>query len=86
MVAHDDDRGLRDRDLLGEVAPVARQLLDPADVQPRPPEDRLALELVELGRDAVLVGHRSRAEVRVVLGPAALAPASGTPSTNCIWK
>src|SRR5262249_32278229 len=48
-VADHDDRRLRDRELLGEVAPVARQLLDASDVEPAALEDRLALELVELG-------------------------------------
>ena len=36
-------------ELLGEVAAVARQLLDPAEVEPGPLPDRVALELVELG-------------------------------------
>ena len=71
-VAHDDDRRVGDRELLGEVAALPRELLDPADVQPRALEDRLALELVELGRDRVLVGHRRGAELGIVLGPAAL--------------
>src|SRR5262245_64349291 len=45
----DDQRRARDGELLGEVAAVARELLDPADVEPCALEDRLALELVELG-------------------------------------
>ena len=69
--AHHDDRRVGDLQLLGEVAALARKLLDAADVQPRALEDRLALELVELGGDRVLVGHRLGAELRIVLGPAA---------------
>src|SRR5262249_53101855 len=69
---HDDDRRLGDRELLGEVAAVARQLLHPPDVQPRALEDRLALEVVELRGDGVLVRDRRGAELGVVLGPAAL--------------
>jgi hypothetical protein len=46
--AHDDDRRSCRIDLAGEVAALARELLDATDVQPRAPEDRLALELVEL--------------------------------------
>ena len=58
--------------LLGEVAAVPRQLLHPPDVEPGAPEDRLALELVERGRDRVLERHGRRAELRIVLGPRAL--------------
>ncbi len=47
--AHHDDRGAGRVDLLGEVAPLLRDLLHPTDVEPRPGEDRLALELVVLG-------------------------------------
>src|SRR5262249_35030649 len=43
-VPHDHDRGARDLELAREVAAVARQLLDPAHREPRPPEDRVALE------------------------------------------
>ena len=68
----DHQRGPGRVELLGEVAPVAGELLHPADVQPGAGEDGLALELVVIGRDRVLVGHRSRAELGVVLGPAAL--------------
>ena len=45
--AHDDDRGAEHVDLLREVAPELRHLLDSPDVQPGPAEDRLPLELVE---------------------------------------
>ena len=75
LVVHapdDDQRGLRDRELLGEVAAVSPELLDPPDVQPGPLEDRLALELVELGRDRALVGHRAGPELRMVLRPGSL--------------
>ena len=68
----DDDRGSGGVELLGEVAAVAGELLDPAHVQPGAGEDGLALELVVLRRDRVLVGHRPGAELGVVLGPAAL--------------
>ena len=71
-VAHDDDRRARDCDLSGEVAAVARELLDPSNVQPGPLEDGLALELEELGRDRVGVRHQASAELGVVLGPASL--------------
>src|SRR5581483_4185801 len=47
--AHDHDRGARAVELLREVAADLGQLLDAPDVQPRAPEDRLALELVPLG-------------------------------------
>ena len=70
--ADDDDRGAGRVDLLGEVRADAGQLLDPADVEPALLEDRLALELVELGRDRVVVRRRPGAQVRVVLGPGAL--------------
>src|SRR5262249_38870976 len=48
-VARDDHRGLGGRDLLGEVAASLWKLLDPPNVEPGALEDRLALELVELG-------------------------------------
>src|SRR6202042_3331005 len=67
---HHDDRGLGDGELLGEVAPRTRQLLDPAHIEPGPLEDGLALQLEELMRNGVLVVHRLRAEVEV-LRPAA---------------
>ena len=57
-------------ELLGEVAAVAGQQLDAADVEPRPFEDRLPLEFVERGRDRVLVRDRPGAELRIVLRPA----------------
>ena len=44
--------------------------LDAADVEPRPAEDGVALELVVLRRDGVLIGDGTRSEP-VVLGPAA---------------
>src|SRR5262249_7546394 len=70
--AHDDQRRLRDRELAREEAALAPQLLDPPDVQPGPLEDRLALELEELGRDRALVRHRVGVELGIVLGPSAL--------------
>ncbi len=72
LVAHDDHRGAGAGQLLGEVAAGAGELLDPPDVQPRPGEDGLPLELVELGGDGVLVVDRGGAQLGVVLGPAAL--------------
>src|SRR6185436_11018786 len=72
LVAHDDDRCLRDGELLGEVAAAARELLDAAEIEPRALPDRVALELVELGRRGVAVGDETRSEIGVVLGPAAL--------------
>src|SRR5262249_32289129 len=74
LVVHapdDDQRGLCDRQLLGEEAALAPQLLDPSDVQPGALEDRLALELEERGRDRVLERHGLRAELRRVRGPRA---------------
>ena len=59
------------RSLVNQL-PVARQVVDPADVQPGPPEDGLALELEELRRHRVLERHGAGAELRVVLGPGAL--------------
>ena len=43
LVVHapdDDQRGARDRELLGEEAALSPELLDPPDVQPGPLEDR----------------------------------------------
>src|SRR5581483_5323315 len=74
LVVHapdDDDRRVHDGQLFGEVAALAGQLLDPADVQPRPLEDRFAFPLVELRGDRVGIGDRRRVEAEV-LGPAAL--------------
>src|SRR5262245_2748572 len=68
----DDQRGLRDRELLGEEAAPSPELLDPTDVQPDPLEDGLALELEELGRDRALVGHRGGAQLGIVLRPGSL--------------
>ncbi len=85
-VAHHDHRGLGDLDLLGEVAPGPRQEIDPPHVQPGALEDRLHLELVELGRDGVLVGDGPGPEVGVVLRPAAfgrLRPSSHRWSPCC---
>ena len=70
-VAHDDDRRLGDREFLGEVAAVPGQLLHAPDIEPCALEDGFALELEELGRDRVLVRHGPRAELGVVLRPAA---------------
>src|SRR5262245_10853349 len=72
LVAHHDDRGARDLDLPGHVAADARHILDPPDVQPRPLEDRLALERVELRRHAVRERDRAGPGLRVGLRPAAL--------------
>ena len=48
-MSRDDDDGVPwQAELLGEVAAVARELLDPPDIEPRALEDRLALEFVEL--------------------------------------
>ena len=55
----------------GEVAAVPGQLLHPPDVEPRALEDRLALELEELGRDRVLEGDGARAQLGVVARPGA---------------
>jgi hypothetical protein len=52
LVVHatdDDQRGARDREILGEEAALSPELLDPPDVQPGPLEDGLALELIEFG-------------------------------------
>src|SRR5262249_405589 len=70
--AHDDDRRLGDGELLGEVAPVARQLLHPPDVQPHALEDGVALELVERRGHRGLVRDGRGAELGIVLGPAPL--------------
>ncbi len=67
---HHDDGRPGGGDLPGEVAAGAGHLLDPADVEPGPGEDGLALELVVLRRDRVLVRHRRGPELRVVLRPA----------------
>ena len=67
-VAHDDDRGARRVELTREVAAVAGQLLDAADVQPGAAEDGVALELVVLGRDRVRVGDGSGVDA-IVLRP-----------------
>ena len=72
LAPDDDQRGPRRVELLGEVAAVPGELLHPPDVQPGAGEDGLALELVVVGGDRVLIGHRSGAELGVVLGPAAL--------------
>ena len=72
LVAHDDHRGPCALEFLGEVAACAGDLLHPADVQPGPAEDGLAFELVELGRDGILVVHRARPQIGVVLGPTSL--------------
>jgi hypothetical protein len=45
---HHDHRRLGGVDLLGEVATDPRDLLHPANVQPRTFEDRLTLKLIEL--------------------------------------
>src|SRR5262249_21694905 len=70
-VARDDHGGLGGRQLLREVGAIARELFDPPDIEPCALEDRLALELVGLGRDRVLVRDESGSELRVLLGPAA---------------
>src|SRR5262245_7563402 len=68
----DDQRGIRDRELLGEEAPLSPELLDPPDVQPGAFEDGFALELVELGRDRAFVRYRRGSQVGIVLRPGAL--------------
>ena len=68
---HHDDGRLGDGELLGEVAPGPRQLLDPAHVEPGPLEHGLTLELEELLGYGVLVVHRLCPELEV-LRPAAL--------------
>jgi len=65
---HDDDRRAGRVELLGEVAAGAGQLLEPADVEPRAPEDGVALELVVLGRD---VGLDADDIARIAAGPGA---------------
>ncbi|MFD7599762.1 hypothetical protein ACFWAN_04060 [Streptomyces mirabilis] len=40
---------LDEGELAGETTPLARQVLDPADVQPGPLEDPLALDFAERG-------------------------------------
>src|SRR5262249_11250981 len=75
LVVHapdDDQRRLRDRELSGEEATPSAELLDPPDVQPGALEDRLALELEELGRDRALVGHRVGVQLGIVLRPGSL--------------
>src|SRR5262245_8575974 len=67
----DDHRRARDGELLGEIAAVARELLDSPNVEPHALEDRLALELVELRGDRILVGHRTGSKLGVVRRPAA---------------
>ena len=85
LAARDDDRRVREGELFGEVAAGARELLHPAHVQPRPLEDRLPLELVELRGDRVLVGDQTGTELRVVLGPAALG-GFGKRATSPPWQ
>src|SRR5262249_59769665 len=75
LVVHapdDDQRGTRDREILREEAALSPELLDASDVQPSPLEDGLALELIELGRDGALVGHRRGPELGIVLRPRSL--------------
>src|SRR5262249_44257253 len=75
LVVHapdDDQRGTRDREILREEAALSPELLDASDVQPSQLEDGRALELIELGRDGALVGHRRGSELGIVLRPRSL--------------
>ena len=70
-VAGDEHRRARGGDVLREPAAVARQVVDAADVEPRPAKDRVAFAFVELGRDRIGERHGAGAEVGIVLGPRA---------------
>ena len=70
--AHHDDRRVGSRQFLGEVTALAGKLLGATDVEPRPLEDRLAFQLVDLRADRVLVGDRRGTQFGVVLRPTAL--------------
>ena len=67
--ADDDDRRSGGVDLLSEVAPLPRNLLDAADIQPAFAKNRVLLGCVELGVDRVGVVDGGRAELRVMLCP-----------------
>src|SRR5262249_4681298 len=69
--ANDDDRRVRDLDVLGEVTPRLRELVGPPHVQPCAFEDRLTFELVERRRYAIVERDRRGAELWIVLRPAA---------------
>ena len=45
----DDHRGAGGVDVLREVAPAPRGLLDPSDVQPGPSENGLLFEVIDAG-------------------------------------
>src|SRR5262249_58920093 len=72
QVARHDEGGPEAGQLFREVAAGPRQLLETPDVEPRAPEDGLALELVERGRGRVVERDWPRAELRMVSGPRAL--------------
>ena len=69
FAADDDDRGVEERELAGEVASRLRHLLDSTHVEPGLAEDVFAFFLVELLGDAVLEGHRTATEFGVRIGP-----------------
>jgi hypothetical protein len=72
LTSNHDDRRVSRVDLFGEIVSRPGDLLHPTHLKPRPLEDGLPLEVVELRRDRILIGHRLGAELRVMLGPAAL--------------
>src|SRR3954469_2069871 len=69
LAPHDDDRGVEELQLAGEVAARLGHTLDPPDVEPGLLEDVLALFLVELFGNAVLERHRTSAQFGMSIGP-----------------
>jgi hypothetical protein len=72
LAPHQDQRRVRDRELLGEVAAGPGQALHPPDVEPGPFEDRRPFGLVTGGIDGIAVIDRAGAELGIVGGPAPL--------------
>src|SRR5947208_11601646 len=62
LAPNNDDRGVEELQLAGEVAAGLRHSLHPPDVEPGLLEDVLAFLLVELWRNAILERHRTSAE------------------------
>ena len=69
LAPHDDDRGVEEPQLPGEVAARLRHPLDPAHVEPGLLEDVLAFLFVELLGNAVFERHRAAAEFGIRVGP-----------------
>src|SRR5262249_3641293 len=86
-IASDEERGPSGRQLLGEISAVARQVVDTTDVQPRAPEDGIALELVELRRHRILERHPTGAELGIVSRPRSLGwSAKGAHTSTLLLK